>query len=218
MSTYVLIPGAASGPESWCLVAPKLREHGHEVITPALPCEDDSAGFAEYADAVVDAVRGHDDLVLVAQSMAGFTAPIVATRVPVAEIIMVNAMVPAPGDSAGEWWETSGQAAAQRANDLREGRDPDAEFDAFVTFLHDVPEELWQQPLRQSGTPFEKPWPLDRWPDVPTRVVAAVGDRLFPIEFQRRISQERLGVTPVEIPGGHMSALAQPDALVAALL
>ena len=56
MTTYVLIPGAASDPWYWHLVAPELAARGHDVVTPDLPCDDDAAGFAEYADVVVDAI------------------------------------------------------------------------------------------------------------------------------------------------------------------
>ncbi|GAA3061728.1 alpha/beta fold hydrolase [Actinokineospora globicatena] len=218
MSTYVLLPGAASDSRHWRLVVPGLRAHGHDVITPDLPCEDDSAGFDEYADVVVAAVRGYGDLVVVAQSMAGFTAPIVATRVPVNQIVLVNAMVPVAGETGDQWWRTSGSSEAMRANDEAHGRDPNREFDPVEVFLHDIPEELWDDPLDQSGTPFEKPWPLERWPDVPTRAVASSGDRLFPIGFQRELLRERLGISPVEIAGGHLPALANPEELVRALL
>ena len=40
-----------------------------------LPCDDDAAGFPEYAEAVVEAVGARADLILVAQSLGGFTAP-----------------------------------------------------------------------------------------------------------------------------------------------
>ena len=87
MATFVLLHGAASDGWYWHLVEPRLQAAGHRTIAPDLPCDDDAAGFAEYADVVVAAIEGADagadELVLVAQSMAGFTAPIVATRVPV---------------------------------------------------------------------------------------------------------------------------------------
>ncbi|GAA2985197.1 alpha/beta fold hydrolase [Actinokineospora diospyrosa] len=218
MTTYVLLPGAASDSRYWRLVVPLLRAHGHEVVTPDLPCEDDTAGFEEYADVVVDAVRGYSDLVVVAQSMAGFTAPIVATRVPVRRIVLVNAMVPVAGETGDQWWATSGSSAAMRANDVREGRDPNREFDPVEVFLHDVPEALWEEPLGQSGRPFETVWPLERWPDVATSAVVSAGDRLFPVGFQRELLRVRLGVEPVEIDGGHLPALANPDGLVRALV
>ena len=66
----------------------------------------------------------------------------------------------------------------------------------------------------ECNLPFFKPWPLKSWPDVPTRVITGRNDRFFPAEFQRRVSQERLGITPDVIPGGHLVALSQPVALV----
>ena len=55
----------------------------------------------------------------------------------------------------------------------------------------------------QSGTPFEKPWPLAAWPDVPTRFLLCRDDRFFAAEFQRRVVRERLGIAADEIGGGH---------------
>jgi pimeloyl-ACP methyl ester carboxylesterase len=77
----------------------------------------------------------------------------------------------------------------------------------------DVVAAAKEQPLAQSGRPFEDPWPLERWPDIPTRVVAGREDRLFPLEFQRRIAAERLGLDVDAIPGGHLVALSRPAEL-----
>ena len=59
-----------------------------------------------------------------------------------------------------------------------------------------------------------QPWPLDAWPDVPTRVLVGRDDRLFPAGFQRRVARERLGVEVDEIRGGHLLALSEPELLV----
>lgn len=85
-------------------------------------------------------------------------------------------------------------------------------------FLHDLPDHVLDEALRrgeprQSATPFADPFPLDRWPDVPTRVIAGRDDRFFPATFQRGVAQQRLGITPEEIPGGHLLALANPEGL-----
>ncbi|MCW3004465.1 MAG: alpha/beta hydrolase, partial [Conexibacter sp.] len=53
---YVLLPGAGGDAWYWHLVAPLLEARGHDVVAVELPCGDDSAGLAEYADAVVSAV------------------------------------------------------------------------------------------------------------------------------------------------------------------
>jgi hypothetical protein len=48
-------------------------------VAPDLPCDDDSAGLAEYADTVVDAVGDRTDLIIVAPSLGGVTASWSAT-------------------------------------------------------------------------------------------------------------------------------------------
>ncbi len=205
MATYVLIHGAGSDSWYWHLVVPKLQELGHDVVAVDLPCDDDRAGLAEYADTVVEAVGDRRDLILVAQSLAGFTAPLVCDRLPVTLLVLVAGMVPCPGESPGEWWANTGH----------EFPDP---FDPEVVFAHDLSPELAAASLEhvreQSGTPFEKPWPLDAWPDVPTRFVLCRDDRFFPAEFQRRVVSERLGIVPDEMDGGHLPALARPAELV----
>ncbi|MFC1403838.1 MULTISPECIES: alpha/beta fold hydrolase [Streptacidiphilus] len=223
MATYVLIHGAGSDARYWHRVVPLLHTEGHRVVLPELPVDDDAAGLAEYADAVVAAVDGSPgtdgDLVVVAQSMAGFTAPLVCGRLPVRLLVLVAAMVPAPGESPGDWWANTGFAEARAELDRSEGRDPAAGFDPLVTFFHDVPAEVTaeamaQAPRGQSDTPFAKPWPLDRWPDVPTRFLLGRQDRFFPAAFQRRVVRERLGFAPDEMDSGHLPALSRPEELV----
>ena len=54
---------------------------------------------------------------------------------------------------------------------------------------------------------------MKAWPDVPTRVVLCRDDRLFPPSFISRVADERLGITPDEIDGGHTPALSRPKEL-----
>lgn len=218
MATYVLIHGASDA-FYWHRVVPMLIERGHEVVAPDLPIGDDDAGFSEYANTVVDAVGNRSDLIVVGQSMGAFTASIVCQRLPVELLILVAPMIPAAGETPGQWWESTGQRQAQRELDQREGRDPDAEFDVMTTFLHDVPQDVIEAVLAhgvpgQSESIFAQPWPLEAWPDVPTRVLIGRDDRLFPLEFARRLAKERLGVVADEMPGGHLLAFGHPDALV----
>jgi pimeloyl-ACP methyl ester carboxylesterase len=215
--TYVLVPGAGGAAWYWHLVVDELRRRGHDAIAVDLPGDDDSAGLPEYTDAVVAAIGERTEITLVAQSMAGFTAPLVCASVPVSLIVLVNAMIPAPGETPGEWWTDTGQADARREMDVRDGRDPDAPFDAVTTFLHDVPEHVIDdadgQERRQSGTPFASPCTMAAWPDVPTTVLVGREDRFFPAGFQRRVAMERLGIAADEMPGGHLVALSHPAEL-----
>jgi pimeloyl-ACP methyl ester carboxylesterase len=218
LSTFVLIHGASSDSWYWHLVIPELRARGYEVVAPDLPCDDDSAGLPEYADAVMEAIGEHRDLVLVAQSMGSFTAGLVCERVPVKLVILLAAMAPLPGELPGEWWVNTGHAQARLEQAERDGRPTDGDFDVIAEFFHDVPPDVVAEAMArgakdQSGTPFEKPWPLEAWPDVPTRFLLCRDDRLFPADFQRRVVSERLGITPDEMDGGHLPALHSPKEL-----
>jgi pimeloyl-ACP methyl ester carboxylesterase len=65
---------------------------------------------------------------------------------------------------------------------------------------------------------FVEPCPFTRWPDVPTRVLAARDHRFLPFAFQRRVARERLAEEVLTVPGGHLAALSEPDAVTSALL
>jgi pimeloyl-ACP methyl ester carboxylesterase len=216
-ATFVLIPGAGGSGWYWSRVEPELRRRGHDVVALDLPADDDTAGLPEYAAAVIRAVGDRTDLVLVAQSMAGFTAPLVCQQLPVSLLVLVNAMIPTPGETAGDWWGNTGQEQARRDKDLRDGRPADAEFDLATYFLHDVPPHVVAEGAaherNQSDTPFGQPWPLSAWPDVPTRVLTGRDDRFFPADFQKRVAEDRLGITPDRMPGGHLVALSYPTEL-----
>lgn len=184
-----------------------LQARGHSIVAPDLPCDDDSAGLKEYTDVVVNAIGYFTDLIVVGQSLGGFTAPLVCARVRAELLVLVAAMVPAPGESGDDWWKNTGYPGS------------DQPFDAKTIFFHDVPPDVTAEAFRrgekaQSGTPFKKPWPLPKWPDVPTRFLLCREDRFFPAEFQRRVVKERLGFTPDEMDAGHLPALSRPQELV----
>jgi pimeloyl-ACP methyl ester carboxylesterase len=89
MTTYVLLHGAADSAWYWHLLEAELRTRGHDVVAPDLPSDDDGAGLPEYADTVIDAIGDRTDLVVVAQSFGGFTAPLVCERVPVDLLVLL---------------------------------------------------------------------------------------------------------------------------------
>ena len=216
--SYVLIPGAGGDAWYWHAVERELRHRGHDAISVEVPADDETAGLTEYTDAVVTAIGHRTDPVLVAQSMGGFLVPLVHQRRAARAIVLVNAMIPLPGETPGAWWDHTGQPAARRAKDLREGRSPDADFDEATYFFHDVAPDLTEYGLGkgkpQAGRPFGDPCAFTAWPDVPTYVIAGRDDRFFPVEFQHRVARERLGIEADVVPGGHLVALSHPVALV----
>jgi len=219
MTTFVLIPGAGGQAWYWHRLAAELERRGHAAIPVDLPSGDDSAGLAAYTDAVVRAVDGRIDReppVVVAQSMGAFTAPLVCARVPAERLVLVNPMIPVPGETGGQWWTVTGHERAIAEHAQRDGLSGDAGNQEEYLF-HDVPPEVvaaaFAQPFEQSGRPFEDPWPLGAWPDVPTHVVIGSDDRFFPVDFQRRLAAERLGCAIDVVPGGHLVALSRPAEL-----
>jgi pimeloyl-ACP methyl ester carboxylesterase len=205
VSTYVLIPGAGSDSWFWHRVTPLLEARGHVVVAVDLPCDDPAAGLAEYKRAALEQIGDRTDLVVVAQSLGGFTAALVCAERPTELLILVNAMIPRPGER--DWFRSVG---------CPKSAEP---FDPVAVFLHDVPDAVIAESALhvrdQADAPLSEPWPLDRWPDVPTRFVLSRGDRLFPADWMRGVVRERLGIEPVEIDGGHCPALSRPEELVA---
>ncbi len=88
---------------------------------------------------------------MVAQSMGGFVAPLLCGSIPVRLIILVNAMVPAPGGSPGAWWANTGTGEAGRGAAERDGRSIDGDFDPVAEFLHDVSEDVTADVLARAS-------------------------------------------------------------------
>src|SRR4051794_22590143 len=132
MTDFVLVPGAGGQAWFWHRVVPLLEAAGHRAIAVELPAGDESAGLAEYSETIVEAARANSvrsGCVVVAQSMGGFSAPQAAAGVDASRLVLVNAMVPAPGERLGDWWTNTGAAEAAAEYAIADGRDPDAEFD-----------------------------------------------------------------------------------------
>jgi pimeloyl-ACP methyl ester carboxylesterase len=216
--TYVLIPGAGGAASYWDRVVPLLREAGHEAVAVDLPGDDQAAGLAEYARLVTRAADGATGVVLVAQSLGGFTAPLVAAKLDLSALVFVNAMIPVPGETPGQWWDNTGWEQARLAAAQRGGYG--TEFDLAVYFLHDVPPEIAAagQPRQESDAVFASVCDFGEWPSVPIKIVTGADDRFFPASFQRAVARDRLGIEPDLLPGGHLNALSRPAELARYLL
>src|SRR4051794_8812755 len=103
--TFVLVPGAGGDGFYWHLLAPLLRP---DTVSVDLPAGDPGGGAAAGAHAVLAAASGAPDVPLVAQSLGGFSAPLAAERLDARRIVLLNAMVPKPGETFNEWWGAVG--------------------------------------------------------------------------------------------------------------
>jgi len=221
VARFVFIHGGGDVGWYWHLVERELRERGHDTVAPDLPCDDDAAGFDEYAETVIAAAGRGDDLVVVGTSLGGFTAALVADRIPVELLVLVTGMIPAPGEKGDDWFVNTGWEQAVQEQARRDGGRTGSS-DPFILFYEDVPRPLAEQALAkgrpQSGTPGRTRWPLAAWPAVPTRFVLCTEDRFFPPAFMRRVVADRLGIEPDEIRAGHCVALSRPKELASMLL
>jgi pimeloyl-ACP methyl ester carboxylesterase len=134
--------------------------------------------------------------------------------------VFVNAMIPVPGESAGEWWANTGWEKARVGAARCGGHSPD--FDLATYFLHDLPPEVVKQgeahKRSEADVVFGEPCRFEAWPAVPIHVIAGRDDRFFPVEFQRGVAQERVHVPVEELSGGHHLALANLRGLADQLL
>jgi pimeloyl-ACP methyl ester carboxylesterase len=206
VATFALIHGGGGSAWDWHLVGPALRQRGHDPVAVDLPSEDQSAGWSEYTDTIVRAIGARSDVVVVGHSLGGFTAPLVCARLRVELLILVAAMIPAPGELFADWWKNAGYEES--------GYDD--------VFYHDVTPALAAKARRrernEASKALHEPWPLEAWPEIPTRYLLCRDDRMFPAAWARRHARERLNLEADEIEGGHYITLSRPRELAERLV
>jgi pimeloyl-ACP methyl ester carboxylesterase len=126
-------------------------------------------------------------------------------------------MIPSPGETPRDWWANTGYQSAVQEQAARDGG-LTGNNDPYVSFYHDVPRKLADEAISKerrhpSEASMASPWPLDAWPDVPTKFVLCSDDRFFPADFFRGLASERLNITADEIVAGHCVALSRPREL-----
>ena len=103
MTAFGLIHGSWTTPWHWHPLVGELEARGHAATAVELPIEDPSAALSDYAAAAAEQLAGApDDLVVVASSMGGMSAPLLAELRPVGAVVFVNALLPLPGRTLAE--------------------------------------------------------------------------------------------------------------------
>jgi pimeloyl-ACP methyl ester carboxylesterase len=202
VATFALIHGGGGSAWDWHLVEPELRGRGHDAVAVDLPNEDPSAGWWDYVDTVVEAVGDRPrPLVVVGQSLGGFTAPLVCARIPVDLLVFLAGMVPAPGELFEDWWTNTGYESSGFEDVFFNGVSPELRAEAE------------QRERNEDSRALQEPWPLEAWPDVPTRYLLCRDDRMFTADWARRHARERLGIEADEMDGGHYISISRPGDL-----
>ena len=208
---------------AWCWeeVRHKLTAQGHETIVPDLMPEDFGAGAEHCAELVAASVPSGSDPLLVGHSIAGLVTPIVAARYPVHKLVFLHALLPQPGQSVVDQLSTEpdmfNPAMFLAAAPFWEDESIAREF-----LLHDCSDEVASAAFHrlrpEPGVLGAETTPLKSWPPVPAACIVCGDDRTATPAWVRRAARERLGVEPIELPGGHCPMLSRPDQLAAALV
>jgi pimeloyl-ACP methyl ester carboxylesterase len=219
ISTFGLVHGGGLGAWCWEPLLPELEARGHPA-TVDLTLEDQSAGAAHFAEAVLEAFDRIDDLILVGHSLAGLIIPLVAAQRPVKRLIFIHALLPRPGQSAVDQFRAEPDMFNPEMFTTEAPFWEDEEVanrflfhDCLPEFAHDAFRRL----RPESGTLGSEVTPLRVWPDVPCSYIVCTDDRTATPTWARRAARERLGVEPIEIPSGHCPFLCRPKQLAEAL-
>jgi hypothetical protein len=229
MTLFALLHGGLHDGSCWDAVTEWLARRGHRVTAPDLPVDDDSAGALEWARVAIDAIERMDDgaaseeIIVVAHSISGLCAPVIATLYPVRQMVFVSGLLPVPGQSFVEHLAANPDAITF-PEPQEHGAGPFGLTWASVRegFYHDCPEPLARRAFEelryQAFTVFTERCPITRWPDTPSTYVLMRDDRAVGESWARRNAVGRIGARVVELDGGHSPFFARPAELSAVLL
>jgi pimeloyl-ACP methyl ester carboxylesterase len=216
---FCLVHGAWHDEACWHPLVAELERRGHECVIPVLPLEDQCATFGGYARVVVECLGDREPPVLVGHSMSSAVIALVALERPVRLLVYLCPAMggfttppgaptwrralydPPPIDASGRSWWPRDRAIAQLY-----GRVETQLAEQLAARLRPQPQEV-----------FDRPFPLDRPPDVPSAFIYAREDELFDDRWSRWTARHLLGTEPIELPGGHFPMLEHPDRLADAL-
>jgi len=215
VSLFCLVHGACQSASSWDLLIPELEVRGHKAIALNLPLEDPNAGATRYAEAVLQALQGtNDDVVLVGHSMSGLFIPIVANEHPIQKLVYLAAGIPQVGTSVIERLSQGNESDMFNPACLEKDPSQD-EGVAMELFFHDCKPEVarWGiSKLRAQASTliWSEISPLKALADVECAYIVCTDDRTFTPAWSKRAAHELLGVEAIALPGGHCPQISRP--------
>jgi len=226
-TVFGLLHGGMHG--SWCFerLRRALHSRGHETIAVDMAFDDPAVSITEHAEHVATELASHTDVVLVAHSLGGLIAPVVARLRPLRHLILLNAVVPEPGSSSTEQNldpQVAGPSTLVRDALIQCGNASlrFASADALGQYLYQdcgaaVVRWAWERVVPLAATVGNEVTPLNSWPAVPTTSILGTADLAISPEWGR-VAAERIGAPYIELSGASHSPFASRPAELASLL
>jgi len=216
MSLFCLVHGSTQNAACWDLLIPKLERRGHDVVRMNLPTDEPEASAARYAEVIAASIPlDCDDAIVVAHSASGLFLPLVPQRRLVRRLVFLAAVIPQIGKSLRDQVNED----KNMFNPEWLGKDPTKDDELARKFLfHDCSPEMTSWALSTMNLMFARQaileiCPLSIWPAVSSSYILSLDDKAIQPEWSRRAARERLGVDPIELPGGHCPYVSRPSDL-----
>jgi len=220
MSLFCLVHGSTQNASCWDLLIPGLERRGHDAMTVNLPTNEPEASATQYADVISEVLPAHrDDAVVVAHSASGLFLPFIPERRRIQRLVFLASVLPQIGKSLLDQVNDD----PQMFNAEWIGKDPTKDELIALHFLfHDCSPEVSQWALSTMSLMYARQaivetCPLRVWPAVPSSYILCCDDRTIQPEWFRRAARERLGIQPIELPGGHCPHVSRPGELAEVL-
>lgn len=229
MVDFVLVHGAWHGGWCWRHVVPLLRAAGHRAHAVTLTGLGERAHLmgpsirlSTHVDDAVGLIQSEelDQIVLVGHSYGGMIITGVADRVGqrLAQLVYLDAVVPAPGESWSSGHDAQIQASRRRiiaASGVLPPPDPAAYG------LHG-PDHDWvaRRQTAQPGTLYDEPLWFDakRIESIPRTFIDCIAPALPTIDASRRRVRAEAGWRVIELVTGHDPMVSAPADVVRTLL
>lgn len=219
--TVVLVHGAWADGSCWEYVIPHLHDAGLKVVAVQNPLSSLDADVANVTR-VLDDIEG--DILLVGHSYGGVVISEVGNHPRVVGLVYVTAFAPAPGQSINSLLASAPEAPpwvgllhADAGGWVTWPAEAMATW--FATSLS--PERQAVLAATQHPTFYQvndgAVGEVAAWTVRPTTYVIATKDQIIPPPLQHMFA-EAMNAEVVEVEGGHLVMLNQPDAVAAAIV
>jgi pimeloyl-ACP methyl ester carboxylesterase len=217
MADFVLIHGTTQSPAGFERLESSLRTRGHHAWTVNLPTDNPALLARDYAQIIRAQVDpGAADPVVLAHSGSGPLLPAAAQALHARHVVWLAAAV--PDLSGGRSFIQEVQADPTRVmNPEWLGKNP-VEDPVLATYFlfHDCDLATLQWALTTlrlfapRASYQEIPVPA-AGSTPPSTFILPTADRTLRPEWMRQAARERLGVEPIEVPGGHCPHVSRPE-------